>query len=342
MDTDETAYTPSQETLRLAIADAVRAPSAHNAQPWCFALGARCVDVFMDRARGQPVVDPEERELVMSCAAATFHLRASLAARGVETDLALFPNERYPTWVARVAAVGARTDAGEYENLAEAIPQRRTNRGPFLGMPVPDEVLAALRDAAAREGAWLEPFDAEHDRVAVVALVMEGDHQQWSDPGFRDELARWIRPAGSDARDGLSARAIGAGAVPEALARWVVRTVDLGTRRAQSDRDLVEASPMVAVLGTDGDSREDWARAGLALDRVLLALTAEGLAASFLNQPVESPALRAQLHARLAERGRSGYAQAVLRIGYGPEAPASPRRAVEDVIVRPHDEPAAE
>lgn len=332
---DETAFVPSQEILRLAIGDAVRAPSAHNAQPWSFGLGDQCVDVYMDRSRAQPVVDPDERELVMSCAAATFHLRASLAARGIETECELFPNEKYPTWIARVSVVGARTEPGELGELAEAIAQRRTNRGPFMGMPVPDDVVEIVREAAVLEGAWLLPFDAEHDRVEIIALVMDGDHQQWGDARFRDELAAWIRPAGSDARDGLPARALGAGAVPDSVARWVVRTVDLGTRMAKTDRDLVEASPMLAVLGTDGDTPEDWARAGMALDRVLLALTAEGLSASFMNQPVEVAPLRAQLHTLLRDRGRGGYAQAVLRIGFGPEAPATPRRAIEDVIMRP-------
>lgn len=336
MSVDETAFTPSQDVLRLAIADAVRAPSAHNAQPWTFGLGQRCVDVYMDRSRAQPVVDPDERELVMSCAAATFHLRASLAARGIETETSLFPNDAFPTWVARVNAVGVRTEPGELGELAEAIPQRRTNRGPYLGMPVPDDVVEIIREAAVLEGAWLLPFDAEHDRVQIVALVMDGDHQQWADSRFREELAAWIRPMGSEAHDGLTSRTIGAGPVPASVARWVVRTVDLGTRMAQTDRDLVEASPMVAVLGTDGDTPKDWARAGMALDRVLLALTAEGLSASFMNQPVEVAPLRNQLHTLLRDRGFGGYAHAVLRIGFGPEAPASPRRPVEDVILRPN------
>jgi hypothetical protein len=269
----------------------------------------------------------------MSCAAATFHLRASLAARGVATQTTLFPNRAYPTWIARVATLGVGDTDDPLAELGGFIAQRHTNRGPFMGMPVPDEVVATLRAAAEVEGAWLLPFDAEYDRVRIVALVMEGDHQQWSDPRFRAELSQWIRPVGAPSQDGMASHLLGGGALPTAIARWVVRTVDLGTRTAATDRDLAAASPMVAVLGTDGDGPKDWARAGMALDRVLLELTGEGLSASFLNQPVEVPTLRSDLHAILHERGRAGFAQVVLRIGYGPDAAPTPRRDLRDVIL---------
>ncbi|MNG35940.1 hypothetical protein D3C84_1228140 [compost metagenome] len=49
-----------------------------------------------------------------------------------------------------------------------------------------------------------------------------------------------------------------------------------------------------------------------------------------MNQPNEIPALRT----RLAETiGVQGWPQMLLRLGYGPEIPHSPRRPVEDVLV---------
>jgi hypothetical protein len=60
-----------------------------------------------------------------------------------------------------------------------------------------------------------------------------------------------------------------------------------------------------------------------------LRATQEGLAASFLNQPVEVSRLRPAV-ARLA--GRGGHAQLVLRMGYGPPVQATPRRSVRDVL----------
>ena len=67
----------------------------------------------------------------------------------------------------------------------------------------------------------------------------------------------------------------------------------------------------------------------MALHRVLLVATAAGVATSLLNQPVELPALRAQLRNELRI---DGHPQALLRLGYAPPALPTPRRPVDDVL----------
>jgi hypothetical protein len=49
--------------------------TTHNSQPWQFALNRDSVDVFADRSRSLPVVDPDDRELTISCGACVHHLR---------------------------------------------------------------------------------------------------------------------------------------------------------------------------------------------------------------------------------------------------------------------------
>jgi hypothetical protein len=62
---------------------------------------------------------------------------------------------------------------------------------------------------------------------------------------------------------------------------------------------------------------------------VLLRATQNELSASFLNQPVELPDLRP----RVTElSGRTGWAQAILRVGYGPQVQSTPRRPLRDVV----------
>lgn len=70
--------------------------------------------------------------------------------------------------------------------------------------------------------------------------------------------------------------------------------------------------------------------AGQALQRVLLVARGLGLQASFLNQPVQVPALRFKLQHPL---GRPGVAQVLPRLGYADDQlPASPRRPLADVV----------
>jgi len=49
-----------------------------------------------------------------------------------------------------------------------------------------------------------------------------------------------------------------------------------------------------------------------------------------LNQPIEVPELRPMLH-KIIER--AGFPQLLLRMGYGPEVPPTPRRSVSEVLL---------
>jgi hypothetical protein len=111
----------------------------------------------------------------------------------------------------------------------------------------------------------------------------------------------------------------------------VVRTFDLGKGQAAKDRELAEHSPLLSVLGTDGDSPREWLTAGQALERILLRACSHGLTSSFLNQPIEVEAIRPRLAAAIASAGRQ--LQLVLRFGYGPDLPPTPRETVANLLV---------
>ena len=67
----------------------------------------------------------------------------------------------------------------------------------------------------------------------------------------------------------------------------------------------------------------------MAMQRVLLTATAEGLAASFLSQPFETPRTRDSLDHIFTGRGQP---HTLLRIGYGYPTRLTARRAVSDVL----------
>jgi hypothetical protein len=318
------------DALHHAVSQAVRAPSSHNTQPWRFrARGAR-LDLLADRTRSLPVVDPDGRELIMSCGAALFQLRAALRAASLDVSVSRLPDPADGDLIARLDVRPGGPPTEDERTLAKAIPGRHTVRAPYLGLDLPEAFIAQAQRDAAAEGAWLVLVTGEAARTELVALVMEADHQQWSDPRFRHELSGWMRPNDSDARDGLFGFAEGLDNVASHLAPLATRLLDLGSRQAIRDRDLADGSPVLAILGTDGDAPMDWVRAGEALDRVLLRAESEDVAAAFLNQPVEV----AELRPRLREiAGRAGYPQAVLRMGYGRDQHESRRRPIAEVLV---------
>jgi nitroreductase len=322
---------PPREQLRALVKWAVRAPSSHNSQPWVFRLAEDRLDLYADRSRGLPVVDPDDRELVISCGAALFHARIALRHFGTLESVEVLPDESDPDLLARLKLGGPGEASEEEHALFLAIPQRHTNRTPFAEREIPADLLAALEASAAQEGAWLQFLTAPETRAAVADLVAEGDRLQMADRHFRRELAGWLRSNWSRSGDGMPGFALGYGDVMAAAGPLVVRTFDLGRGQAAKSHDLAVGSPILAVLGTAADGVRHWLAAGQAVDRVLLRAAVHGIAASFLNQPIEVPGLREPL---AAVAGHAGAPQLLLRLGYPRRAPiqGAPRRPVSDVI----------
>ena len=304
---------------------AIAAPSVHNTQPWLFRLRDGGVDVLADRSRQLGVIDPQGREVAISVGAAVFNLRVAMLARGRLPILRPLPYPDRPAVLARVSPgpiANRRSDTAHL--LAEAIPRRRTNRQPFEDTPVPAPVLADLAVAAKAEGAMLHVLDEER-RNAVFGLVRTAENRRRWDAGYQAELSRWAhREPGR--RDGVP---------PEAFGPWpVLESVpirDFGPARPPRRRhaEFFEHEPVAGVLYSSGDGAREWLRAGQALERTLLTATVHGLATTLMTQPLEFPELRDLLSDAAARRT----AQAIIRIGYGPPSPATPRRPLSEVLL---------
>ena len=308
---------------------AVMAPSGHNAQPWLFRIRGHTAELRADRRRSLPVVDPQDRELVIGCGAALLNLRVAIHHFGLAEQTTLCPDPADRDLLARIEILGdGRIDPAE-DTLFDAIPERRTNRLAFTAEPLPPSLLDELERAAAMEGAWLAPLRALADRRRVADLIAEGDLQQAADPALRAEMAAWVRSNSSLKRDGLRGYSYGHGHFESLLAPLYIRLVDWGEAQSKRDHELAVGAPVLAVLGTPGDTVLDWLRAGQALARVLLLAQATGVSASFFNQPVEVPELR---HRLLACAAASGSPQLCFRLGRGRPVMPSPRRQVEDVV----------
>ncbi|WP_321809686.1 Acg family FMN-binding oxidoreductase [Burkholderia sp. BCC1985] len=320
---------PDQQ-LRELLGYAVLAPSSHNSQPWRFLVNGATISVCADRVRALPVVDPFDRELIISCGAALLNLRVALNHAGLAHTIGTFPSEVDPDLLALVRVCDDGYSDASLGALFDAIAERVTTRAPFESTAVPHEIQQALIAAGVAEGADVACVDALAHRARVAELVAEADRQQFADPRFRRELASWIDPRRH--ADGMPAFAAGVPALLDFAAPVVtmaVRTFDLGDGLAALHHQLVGASPLIVCIATVRDDREAWLAAGQALERILLVATRAGYTASYLNQPIETAGLRAHLRHMLGLRGEP---QLLLRVGRGPHTPHSPRRPLDEVI----------
>lgn len=321
----------TEERLAFALRYAMLAPSTHNTQPWRFRIAGRTVELFADHARQLPAIDPSGRELVMSCGAALFHLRLALRHFRYAAPVELLPDPRRPDLLARVELGDWCQPTRGEEELFHAITVRRTHRGPFEPIVVPAELVADMQREAARGGARLVVVAAPRLKQHLADLIARADRTQFTHRTFRREVAAWVRDNHSDAHDGIPGYALGlgeAGAVAEPL---IVRGFDVGRLQGSWDHQLAATAPVLVVLGTEGDTAEDWIKAGQALARVLLRACANGVYASFLTQPIEVAGLRPWVQELV---GMREVPQLMLRMGYGSQGRPTPRRGIADVIDR--------
>jgi len=318
-------------TITECLIAAIAAPSIFNTQPWRFHLGQDAIDVYADRSRRLPVVDPDGRELMISVGAAVLNLRVALLAHGYRPLYALLPDRTRPDLLARVILGGQTSPSQVALRLAGAIPRRHSNRRPFRVVDLPEKVIEELRDAARAEEGTLLVADPPQ-REAILSIVRRAEALRRSDPAYLIELAEWTAPE-PGRREGVPPVTY---PLPDRDERIPLRDFGLAHPAVRFGWPAVyEDEPALAILYSTGDSPYAWLRAGQALERVLLTATANGVQSTLMTQPLEYPDLRALFD----DSAEGRVAQAIIRLGYGRESPPSPRRPLADFLMSAPDNP---
>jgi hypothetical protein len=295
----------------------------HNTQPWRFEVDGHVIDVYLDGSRALPAEDATGRAMRIAAGTATFNLRCAAAALGFDSWLGLAPEADEPDLLARIVLEPSSTPDQQLRELYAEIPRRHTSRDPIRTAPLAQETRIDLVRAALAEGAELTWLSAEQIET-VVDMFLDTDLREIGDWHRSAERKRWV--GGDRAGDGIPSSALG----PRASSyRTAFR--DMGTRPADRTRTQAafEQHPNVAVLSTEHDEPADQVAAGIALERVLLTAAHHGVAASFLNQPLEYDDLRQEVQ---GTTGKAGFADMVIRFGHARPAATTPRRPIADFV----------
>jgi hypothetical protein len=311
-----------QQRLAWYAAMARWAPSKHNSQPWRFAIRDAGLELATDSRRALRVTDPLGREMVIALGAAAHVATVAMRSRGYEPTLVTLPDGR-----ARLTEGAVREVSDDDLALCREITRRRTDRGPLDAGALPLALPFVLQSASSAYGVTLRLVTSAGDRKSLAALVERADRLLVRQRGVDDELRPWLRDPEDPRTDGVPATNT-RGAAASYRAQFVQRDFSTSTSRPAQDLPGGDA-PLVGVLCSSGDASSDWLVTGQALSSVLLHASASGASASYLNQPLELPALRAELQRDLLLPGPP---QLVLRIGVGSTVTAPPRRDVKYVL----------
>ena len=304
------------------------APSKHNSQPWRFIVTADDLEVWADPSRLLVETDAHRRELVLSCGAA-MHLAAVAArAHGVAPRVTVLPDGAGGC-TARLVEDGPWAVTQVDRDLLDAVPRRRTDRGPLDADDLPPGLAVELQDRAAEQGATLHLVAKPGERATLSELVARADRLLVRDAGADRELAQWLRGPDDTRTDGVPSDHT-RGPAASYRAEYVQRDFSAPGSTPAQDRPGPDR-PLLVVLCTPTDTMPDHVRAGAALASVLLHATVAGASASYLNQPIEHAATRQLLRDQL---WLDGVPQLVLRLGRGGSVTPPPRRSQHELVFR--------
>lgn len=343
----KTAFTPWVEAGRYedprmrALSYAVLAPNPHNRQPWMVDLSVPDqASLYVDTDRLLPHTDPFSRQITIGLGCFLEVMRLAALEGGLEVTFDLFPEgsdvsalDQRPVAVCRFSPTTRPRDP-----LFAQVPHRRTLKEPYdTERLIPRDALAQVA-AAAIHGSEIGITDDAEEVQAMCDLSAEAFLIEFRTTRTYKESVDLFRIGAKEVDanpDGIDL----SGPMFEAL-----RMAGLFTREKAMDPKgmsyksgeamvLANVSTAVAHLWqvTAANTRASQIRAGQDWVRINLAATAEGIGLQPLSQGLqeypEMADIYATLHETLAPQG--GTVQMWCRLGYGPEAPESPRWPLE-------------
>jgi hypothetical protein len=278
---------PGRGPLNLVYA-AVLAASAHNTQPWLFAITPARIDLFAVPARNIGTVDPLRREMQISLGCALENLVLAGPPHGLAPTVTLLPDLADPAHVARVdlAPAPAATSA-----LFRAIPHRHTNRAAYdTSRPLPPGTLNALTGLVNNPTGQVVWLTSAAGKRAFSDLTVRATQAIIADPQQSADDYRWYRGSWDQiqsGKDGLTSDASVSSPLIGALAKllpvshaqynnsWLTSTRDTQTPTAAAFGILVVRDPLDPIQRL---------LTGRTWQRMHLWATTQGLAMQPLNQ----------------------------------------------------------
>lgn len=320
------------------VAAAVMAANPHNSQPWLFKVGEDRIQLFADRTRKLEAIDPDERELMIGLGCALENLVLAAEALGYQPDVQLLPKGPEDDLVANIALEKVKPAPSMLYNM---IPHRRTNRAKYSGEPISDNDLSALAELSQADPAFkLHFYVREKERQAVADLIVRACQIQANDPAQHAETASWFRKNDEEIREHRDGITIDSGGNPylmRVLAKLfisdkMIQGPSFGEAFVKSTKMQVTSASTFVIISGENKSHEQCLRTGRLYQRIHLWVTTRGIALHPLNYPLENrPELSDEVYDLIGTNERE--ALIPFRLGFGPEAPHSPRRTVQSIII---------
>ena len=318
----------SSANFEFLVAQAVKAPSGHNTQPWKFRQNESAVEIYPDFDRRLSVVDPDDRELFVSLGCAAENLCLAAQTKGYKSAVSV--GDKGVITVSLVEEAGVKPSP-----LFNQIDVRQTNRSVYNGEEIALDALKRLQAIRSEDGVSVHYYARQTKQFNdIEQYVLRGNTHQMQNEAFKAELKSWMRfnkKHQDQTLDGLSYAVFGAPNVPRWMAEPIMSMAVNAKAQNKADRKKIESASHLVLFTTANNTPNEWVGLGRTLQRFLLTATELEIVHSYLNQPNEEAEIATEMARILGLTGE--YPTILLRIGYGKQQAYSKRRPVEDVII---------
>jgi len=327
---DDSAFSgleSGKEQLDYLLRLALLAPVSRETQEWAFCTTGGGVEVYADYSRRMPLIDPHDRELLMSVGAAITRFRVTAACHGFDLSVSYTPGREQCVPVAYLAVRPARTSDESLTALSPSIRSQHTTPGwTFLRQRSPSATLEE------------EPIDPAAVQSICDILDRFPERLHLASPQPRHRAAQLIDFASRGRQSSIAGRAESSNSIPTGVDElragesaglasliagpWLSRPLDPSevptSRNVRPHEQPVRSAPTLILL-TSEDDRASLIQSGEILERLLLVVTTAGLRYSLFNHPIELEELLEKARIPAASKGQP---QVLVRIS-GARVPAA-------------------
>ena len=328
----QSLLSPGQrEILRLA----TKAPSGHNAQPWLVEPESRNVwNIHLNKNALLPVVDPSNREALLSIGAFLENLVVAAGHHGYQIHYEVVTDSRQP---GKILTIHFEPSKPVLTDLSR-IKLRRTLRNDYLNKEICMEDLRFVAESIGGFGYYPQGTNMSEK---LDELVYTANQQQINRDAAMKELGKWIRwseKAAEKHQDGLTPESMEMNGFVKWIAKHFFSEKDLmkdsfRKKTLKGAVKQIESHGGWVVLTSEDSEVLSLIETGRRFERMLLRIRERGIAMHPMSQVLEESPYNQQVHQFL---GLDKPVQFVIRTGYVEKYPhpVSLRKDIGDVILQ--------
>lgn len=271
----------------------VMAPSTHNTQPWRFKIKDNLLEIYIDFTKFIPEADPMMRNMYISIGALITNIIMASKSFSVKPRVEFVKNLPGSEKVCSITLENINQAADPNDKtVLNSIMHRQNYRG-FYKKALGTNILDQVRRASNKNKKVVTMLIRDPKQIRMLGtLTSEGLQLAYVRPEFRREISNLINHNFSLKKHGLHGYSLRMNFPASLIIPKIMRKKDIGRRLAVLNFNSFVSSPALVVLSTSSDSEKAWIDTGMAMEEIMINLTAQGVTTSIYSAAIEMGNLR--------------------------------------------------